>query len=140
MDRGAWWAAVHGVAQSQTRLKRLSSSSSKQKRVNFIVEVLTLLSKLLHTARLEVQLALHILGFCIHRFNQSQIKNIWKKALDSTSQQNLNLLCSSNYFINRFHCIYNYLRSIYIALGIITYTGGCAVCYMQILCHFIEGT
>ena len=27
-DRGAWWAAVCGVAQSQTRLKRLSSSSS----------------------------------------------------------------------------------------------------------------
>ena len=25
---GAWWAAVSGVAQSQTRLKRLSSSSS----------------------------------------------------------------------------------------------------------------
>ena len=24
MDRGAWWAAVHGVAQSRTRLKRLS--------------------------------------------------------------------------------------------------------------------
>ena len=28
-DRGAWWAAVSGVAQSRTRLKRLSSSSSK---------------------------------------------------------------------------------------------------------------
>ena len=27
-DGGAWWAAIHGVAQSQTRLKRLSSSSS----------------------------------------------------------------------------------------------------------------
>ena len=27
-DAGAWWAAVYGVAQSQTRLKRLSSSSS----------------------------------------------------------------------------------------------------------------
>ena len=27
-DRGAWWAAVYGVAQSQTQLKRLSSSSS----------------------------------------------------------------------------------------------------------------
>ena len=26
-DGGAWWAAVSGVAQSQTRLKRLSSSS-----------------------------------------------------------------------------------------------------------------
>ena len=27
-DRGAWWAAVYGVTQSRTRLKRLSSSSS----------------------------------------------------------------------------------------------------------------
>ena len=27
-DREAWWAAVYGVAQSRTRLKRLSSSSS----------------------------------------------------------------------------------------------------------------
>ena len=27
-DRGAWWAAVYGVAQSWTRLTRLSSSSS----------------------------------------------------------------------------------------------------------------
>ena len=27
-DSGAWWAAIYGVAQSQTRLKRLSSSSS----------------------------------------------------------------------------------------------------------------
>ena len=27
-DRGAWWAAVYGVAQSRTRLTRLSSSSS----------------------------------------------------------------------------------------------------------------
>ena len=28
-DGGAWWAAVYGIALSQTRLKRLSSSSSK---------------------------------------------------------------------------------------------------------------
>ena len=28
-DGGAWWAAVCGVAQSRTRLKRLSSSSGK---------------------------------------------------------------------------------------------------------------
>ena len=27
-DGGAWWAAVYGVAQSRTRLKRLSSSST----------------------------------------------------------------------------------------------------------------
>ena len=30
-DGGAWWAAVHGVAQSQTRLKQLSSSSSSSR-------------------------------------------------------------------------------------------------------------
>ena len=29
-DGGAWWAAIYGVAQSQTRLKRLSSSSSSR--------------------------------------------------------------------------------------------------------------
>ena len=29
-DREAWWAAVSGVAQSRTRLKRLSSSSSSK--------------------------------------------------------------------------------------------------------------
>ena len=29
-DGGAWWAAVYGVAESQTRLKRLSSSSSSE--------------------------------------------------------------------------------------------------------------
>ena len=29
-DGGAWWAAVYGVAQSRTRLRRLSSSSNHQ--------------------------------------------------------------------------------------------------------------
>ena len=32
-DGGAWWAAVYGVAQSRTRLKRLSSSSKRSKAV-----------------------------------------------------------------------------------------------------------
>ena len=30
-DGGAWWAAIYGVAQSRTRLKRLSSNSSSKK-------------------------------------------------------------------------------------------------------------
>ena len=38
-DSGAWWAAVYGVAQSQTRLKRLSSSSSSSNL--FLSHVLT---------------------------------------------------------------------------------------------------
>ena len=33
-DGGAWWAAVYGVAQSRTRLKRLSSSSKLSCKVN----------------------------------------------------------------------------------------------------------
>ena len=28
-DRGAWWAAVYGVAQGRERLKQLSSNSSR---------------------------------------------------------------------------------------------------------------
>ena len=32
-DGGAWWAAVYGVAQSRTRLKRLSCSSSNIKMI-----------------------------------------------------------------------------------------------------------
>ena len=35
-DEGAWWAAVYGVAQSRTRLKQLSSSSSSNYNVNWI--------------------------------------------------------------------------------------------------------
>ena len=37
-DGGAWWAAVYGVAQSQTRLKWLSSSSSAWPCRLFIVD------------------------------------------------------------------------------------------------------
>ena len=33
-DSGVWWAAVYGVAQSRTRLKWLSSSSSRSNQVN----------------------------------------------------------------------------------------------------------
>ena len=32
-DGEAWWAAISGVAQSWTRLKRLSSSSSRRQRI-----------------------------------------------------------------------------------------------------------
>ena len=38
-DGEAWWAAVYGVAQSRTRLKRLSSSSSSIPQVSAPVRV-----------------------------------------------------------------------------------------------------
>ena len=36
-DEGAWWAALYGVAQSRTRLKRLSRGCNREanKKVNF---------------------------------------------------------------------------------------------------------
>ena len=41
-DGGAWWAAVYGVAQSWTRLKQLSSSSSsmaeREEKLEFLDE------------------------------------------------------------------------------------------------------
>ena len=36
-DGGAWWAAIYGVAQSRTRLKRLSSSSILGKSIKLLV-------------------------------------------------------------------------------------------------------
>ena len=52
-DGGAWWAAASRVAQSRTRLKRLSSSSSKLLKVTtFYTSVSLLLS--------------HTQGYCYH--------------------------------------------------------------------------
>ena len=39
-DGGAWWAAVYGVVQSRTRLKRLSSSSRHKRRKDIADTVL----------------------------------------------------------------------------------------------------
>ena len=38
-DGGAWWAAVSGVAQGRTRLKRLSSSSSSSELMKSVLRV-----------------------------------------------------------------------------------------------------
>ena len=58
-DGGAWWAAVYGVAQSWTRLKWLSSSSSIQwltKRVSFSMEK--------SPRAVELDLCKYSLGLC----------------------------------------------------------------------------
>ena len=38
-DGGAWWAAIYGVAQSPTRLKQLSSSSSEEELNSLLMKV-----------------------------------------------------------------------------------------------------
>ena len=52
-DRGAWWPAVYGVAQSRTRLKQLSSSSGSSTN--------TLVGKKSHAEEIIYK----ILGFCL---------------------------------------------------------------------------
>ena len=42
-DGGAWWAAVYGVAQSRTQLKRFSSSSSIYIYMSILISQLSLL-------------------------------------------------------------------------------------------------
>ena len=46
-DGGAWWAAVHGVAQSRTRLKRLNNNNNNNYRkvVSFTMKIKTRLYK-----------------------------------------------------------------------------------------------
>ena len=48
-DGGAWWAAVYGVAQSRTRLKRLSSSVFRERNIFkvFFFIILIVLSTLI---------------------------------------------------------------------------------------------
>ena len=50
-DGGAWWTAVSGVAQSRTRLKQLSSSSSSNLKYNHFTsnQYKTILRNILHT-------------------------------------------------------------------------------------------
>ena len=74
-DRGAWWAAVSGVAQSRTRLKRLSSSSSSSsnmhRRLHQIIAEYTFLSSDYRTFSkihhiLNQKINLRILYICNH--------------------------------------------------------------------------
>ena len=51
-DGGAWWAAVYGVAQSQTRLKRLSSGSSSKPAL-IIAAILIIVNDCFWLARLK---------------------------------------------------------------------------------------
>ena len=41
MDRGAWWAMVHGVRKSQTQLERLSTAQKEKRVENVFDEIMT---------------------------------------------------------------------------------------------------
>ena len=72
-DGGAWWAAVHGVAQSRTRLKWLSSSSSaihyKLRTIYFIIRSWYILTTFTHfTSPLLLTSGNHQRVFSVYEF------------------------------------------------------------------------
>ena len=64
MDRGAWWATVHGVAKSQTRLKRLSTQPliifPTKNRLNKSQKQLTCTYKVSDTPGVPLKLPWHL--------------------------------------------------------------------------------
>ena len=57
-DGGAWWAAVYGVAQSRTRLKRLSSSSSSMR---YLFKAMCCTEPFIYITSLNI---LHVRNYC----------------------------------------------------------------------------
>ena len=67
-DGGAWWAAVYGVAQSRTRLERLSSSSSSSNSVYMSILISLFIppssSSCVHRSILYVCISISTLKIC----------------------------------------------------------------------------
>ena len=82
-DGGAWWAALYGVAQSQTRLKRLSSSSSivqKETRILISKEIPGLISFRMDWLDLLVVQDIYSFNFMVISYNKSHYKTFPPKA------------------------------------------------------------
>ena len=74
-DGGAWWAAVYGVAQSQTRLKRLGSSSSRPS---------SLVNRKMITGQAFSCNAPGIFAYAQRQAVLERKKNVWDFALNSS--------------------------------------------------------
>ena len=108
-DRGAWWAAVYGVTQSRTRLKRLSSSSSSM----MIVSHLSISENVIrHFHPLEfcqktvgVRLSCGASVF-VWTSNWGLISS-WKRILSHSAQASISTLLVSTFLVNgSIHILY----------------------------------
>ena len=78
-DGGAWWAAVYGVAQSQTRLKWLSSSRNSLLIMNLTQMWLSFLFYTQHSEMcVNHRLYIPSVSFYVKKLNWSFTYNFWK--------------------------------------------------------------
>ena len=99
MDRGVWWATVHWVAKSRTRLRRLSMHRCKllERGIRITVwpdqlERLIVIGNTVGKTGLANQCDASLLFFIIHSFNLSNIK--WAATIPGT------VLGSGNYMVS----------------------------------------
>ena len=90
-DRGAWWAAIYGVAQGQTRLKRLSSSSSSSS--VYMSMLLTICPTL--SVPCSVHKSVQFFFFLILLIFYFDVWNSWRNILEQGPEQDL--LCPRNW-------------------------------------------
>ena len=77
-DGGAWWAAVSGVAQSRTRLKRLSSSSSSSSKPKSAVGKAQLASDMVTNLRVRtIPGCLHALQSGVCKAPPHSLHTVW---------------------------------------------------------------
>ena len=67
-DEGAWWTAVYGVTQSQTRPKWLSSSCSSRLAITFLPRSKRLLISWLQSPSAVILEPKKIVSYCFHCF------------------------------------------------------------------------
>ena len=95
-DGGAWWAAVYGIAQSQTWLKRLSSSSSSNLKRNINIKSLFWLYVLWQSYFLKLHGSQKRLNFLPQKLFSKKKKNQVKQILLIAPKKYLSLLCHSS--------------------------------------------
>ena len=98
-DGRAWWAAVSGVAQSQTQLKQLSSSSSSYS-FKILICILVMVNVHKHFGRILVDIILNLHAFppnpmCSRKGRWLHLNQLKKEA------ESLNYILPSPYLIKR---------------------------------------
>ena len=105
-DGGAWWAAICGVTQSQTRLKRLSSSRSRGKHFSWAMPYLGSVSNWKTLLRLGwLCSALRLvrntsLGRCFGRMDQTRALDFKRDTPHWNSRTTLQWACLLGYVSN----------------------------------------